>query len=117
MSARGKTECAVVEKLILRKVLEELKKVGFIPVRVWDGGEYVRARAERTVLKVVYTVGCATIHFAPVDKPKEWGATGVFVVTGNGIDVISDWHTQDRKFDAALERVAKYVNHLEEEHA
>jgi len=114
---RGKTECAVVEKLIIRKTLAVLKKAGFAPVRVWDGGEYVRARCERTVLKVVYSVGCATIHFAPIDKPKEWGSTGVFVVTGNGIDVLSDWHIQDKKFDAAMERVGEYVNQLESQHA
>ncbi len=94
-----------VEKTIVRVLHAELKKAGFVPVKVWDGGEYVDTNRLRDVLDAVFSVDTSTIHFAPVSDPSKWGNLGVYVVCGNGADLLSDWHCSDPKFDEVVTSV------------
>ena len=104
----------LVEKLIIRRVVRELRLAGFVPVKVWDSEDYVDATTAKAVIQVLYDVDAScTVHFAPAADPAAWGRLGVLLVTGNGIDILSDWHCQNPTFDAALERVCDWVNALE----
>jgi hypothetical protein len=47
-----------------------------------------------------------TLHFAPKTHLDCWGRLGVYVVLGNGVDIISDWHCGNKSFDAAVDAVA-----------
>lgn len=102
-----------LERKIVRKVVRTLKAAGFVPVKVWDSQEYVDAVTETEVLDAVFAVDDSTIHFAPATDLEDWGHRGVYIVLGNGIDCLSDWHCGDSDFDAGLERVCDYINALE----
>lgn len=101
-----------VEKAILAALIEELGKAEFVPVQVWDGGEYQTAKDFAAVEAAVYSVDVSTIHFAPVHDQVDWGRRGVMFVCGNGEDCLSDWHTGDKKFAEALERVLTRIDQL-----
>lgn len=106
----------LLEKLIIRRTIRELRAAGFIPVCVWDSEEYVPATTLRQVIETLEAVDFnCTVHFAPASDPKDWGRMGVMFVLGNGIDVISDYHlpTTRPEFGAAMDRVTEYVNRLE----
>ena len=101
MQIQGKFEHAIVKALVYK-----LAAAGFVPVKVWDGGEYVEARTADEVIDAAFSVDEATIHFAPQGAPEKWGRFGVFVVPGNGADIISDFHCGNPTFTAAIEAVS-----------
>lgn len=104
----------LLERLIIRRTIRELKKAGFVPVSVWDSEEYVPATTERKVIETLNAVDFnCTVHFAPAGDLKAWGRLGVMFVLGNGIDVVSDYHCGNPEFSAAMDRVSDYVNQLE----
>jgi hypothetical protein len=94
-----------VEQRIVRRLCRELKKAGYLPDSVWDGGEYVKARTARDVIGAVFAVSSATIHFDR-GRGANGHSHGVFVVLGNGVDCLSDWHIGDKAFDAVVDRVS-----------
>lgn len=93
-----------IETAIVTALVEELKAAGYVPVKVYDGGEYVKAPDLAGVLEAVFSVDESTINFAPAGEPKKWGKLGVFIVGGNGEDCISDYHCGDPIFAKAVER-------------
>ncbi len=97
----------VTEKAILSDLITSLKSAGFVPVNVWDGGEYVDATTLDQVWDAVDSVDESTIHFARVEEPTKWGRLGVLCVSGNGCDIISDYHCGDPKFSAAIDAVGQ----------
>lgn len=94
-----------IEKAIVTALVEELGKSGFKPFQVWDGGEYVACTDVASVLNAVFAVDTATVHFKPGDY-------GVFLVCGNGEDVISDYHCGNKTFTAAVERASERASHI-----
>lgn len=104
----------LIEKMIIRRTIRELKAAGFVPVTVWDSEEYVPATTARKVIETLDAVDYnCTVHFAPAKNRKAWGNLGVVFVLGNGIDVISDYHCGNPEFSEAMDRVSEYVNQLE----
>jgi len=95
-----------LERRIVRTLIQELAAAGYLPVKVWDGGEYVAVSALDETMDAVFAVDDSTIHFAPKDKPEEWGRRGVLIIGGNGEDIISDWHCGDKKFSEAVDAAA-----------
>lgn len=99
--------------MIVRKLIRNCRKAGYVARLVYDGGAYVKVRTERDVLTAVDSVDDSTIHFEPVTG-DDGHSRGVYVVLGNGVDCLSDWHCGDKAFDAAVETVCDYVNTLEQ---
>lgn len=95
-----------LEHAIVRALVAELHKAGFVPVRVWNEGEYVKVKDMRSILDAVFSVSAPTLHFAPAADPKGWGRLGVLLVIGNERDIISDYHAGNAEFCAAIERVS-----------
>lgn len=93
-----------IETAIITRLCAALASAGFVPAKVWDGGEYVATPDLAAVLDAVFAVDESTIHFAPTGKPDAWGRLGVFVVCGNGQDIVSDYHCGNPVFSAAIER-------------
>lgn len=99
---RGKLERAIV-----RALLAELRRARYLPVKVWDGGEYVNTPDADSVIAAVFAVDEATIHFEPMSLRARGGNRGVAIVLGNGEDCISDWTAGDPRFSAAVERACE----------
>jgi hypothetical protein len=105
----------LIEKAILQALVLNLSAIGYKPVAFWDGEEYqlagnktcsYRASAdpkhakpdvmtEEEVLAAVDSVDEGTLHFAPPNGI--WGARGILLVGGNGVDLISDYHVADQE--------------------
>lgn len=96
-----------IEHEIVRVLLKHAKAAGYVPVKVWDGGEYVEATTEREVLDAVFAVCTSTVHFAPEANQSTWGNLGVFLVVGNEQDLISDWHDHRHEYSAFSEAVRR----------
>lgn len=109
----GITRRGRIERASVRRVLVETRKAGFVPVCVWDGSEHLRRTSERGVLRGVFSdsrIYNPTIHFAPIKHRDRWGTTGVAIVHGNGSYCLSNWHTGNRRFAAAIQRAAKWTH-------
>lgn len=103
-----------LEKKIVRTLIRALKTDGYLPDSVWDGEESVKARTETAVMGVVFSVSSSTIHFDRGKGDDDKSNHGVAIVLGNGVDCISDWHINDKSFDAVVGRVSDWTSTLEE---
>lgn len=101
-----------IERAIVTALVAELGAADYVPVKVYDGGEYVEATSVAQVLDAVFSVDESTVHFAERGDADNWGKRGVFLVCGNGEDLISDWHTRDALFDAAVKRAVERIANL-----
>lgn len=106
----------ITERVIIKALIEDMRAHGYEVAGVWDGEEYVlpnpdaidgafqyapndestptditRAMTTDEALQAIDTVDDCTLHFTHQNK-KTWGDRGVFLVLGNGEDVISDHH-------------------------
>lgn len=114
-----------IERVILGKLLAAMREAGHSPVAVWDGEEYQGAKAtgdadvigdkpaimsDKEVLAAVDSVDFSTIHFTHRNT-RTWGNRGVFVVLGNGEDVISDHHVaaNEPTFQAVIDALSAEV--------
>ena len=102
-----------LERAIVATLIREAKRGGFVPVQVWQDGEYAPVTDAESAIEATFAVDTATIHFAPKGNPDDWGSRGVLIVGGNGEDVISDWHCGDDRFNAAVERAVKRIENLQ----
>lgn len=111
-----------LENAIVRALVEEAAKEGLVPVTMWNGEEYapqgvryrdaetlvpIEALTPEVVVEQFRSVDESTVHFgvkADLGKADCWGAIGVFLVGGNGEDVISDYHDR-ADLDRAIKRV------------
>jgi len=96
------------EKKIVRRLVRDLKKAGYLSECVWDGGEYVKTRTEAEVFSAVFAVDTATIHF-DAGKGANGRSHGVFIVNGNGFDCLSDWHCGDEEFSKVVDSVCDWI--------
>ncbi len=92
-----------LELRIVRGLIRSLKKHGWKPVYVYDGGDEVVTPTEAKALDAVFAVDDARLYFR-----NDGGRTyGVLLIGGNGEDIISDWSygTDDKDgFNAAIEQ-------------
>jgi hypothetical protein len=119
-----------IEKAVVRVLVEEQAKAGFVPVCFFNGDEYQTAGGKplpldeerwniyavkapkdpsvpmtaEEVIEALFAVDEGTIHFAPKDNLAEWGSKGVFIILGNGPadELFSDWHCGNKQFDKAV---------------
>ena len=118
ISQNGKLERRIVAALIAH-----MEQKGFRVTGVWDGEVWEKADTAKEAMEFIFNLDESSLRFVPSagfnrDKheseraitsrnayaPKEHG---VFLVLGNGIDIISDWNyfKNDRDgFNAAMEK-------------
>ena len=104
----------LIERIIIRKLIEQMATAGFTPVSVWDSEEYVPATTAEAVIDHLYAVDAdCTIHFARTADLKDWGNLGVLAITGNGVDIISDYHCGDEAFSRAVDAVYEWIEKMD----
>ncbi len=109
MSDKELTLNEKVERAIVLALIDEATKAGFPPDSVWDGGEYVdvAGKGPEAVIEAVFAVDEATVHFGPGLENR-----GVFLVCGNGTDIISDWHCGVVDFDKAVKAACERAENI-----
>lgn len=106
---------ADLEKTIVRKLIRELKKGGFLvgSVYMYEGlGGSTKVRTTKAVIETVFADGAATPSCTVFDRGRERShqSYGVYLVQGNGSTIISDWHCNNPRFAKIVERVLNSVN-------
>lgn len=119
-----------IERAILVALIDNLGAAGFKVASVWTEESYVAQAADGTTLEISadypitpmtlanvlkvfdeYDMCTPTVHFTHQHQ-LTWGNRGVMVVPGNGEDFISDWHCNDKAFDAIVESVSEAPYHV-----
>lgn len=118
-----------LERTIVTALLRDMRIAGYRPAAIWDGCEYVLGGEAGELLNVasddaIVDCGIAreltdaevleqiadiddfpTLHFTHLNK-STWGNRGVMLITGNGEDIISDYHVvAGEPFGAVIERL------------
>ncbi len=88
------------EEAIIRRMFAKLEEGDRVVSSVDDGGfERVPADTIEEALKIIDAVGEAWVYFVHPDHHK---SEGVFLIAGNGCDVISDHTRGNPVFDAIM---------------
>lgn len=117
VSQEGKLERRIVAGLVAHMATK-----GFRITGVWDGEEWEKANTAKEAMEFIFNLDEASLRFVPTagfDREKHEkdrvvtsrnayapNEHGVFLVLGNGVDIISDWnYFKDDKdgFNAAME--------------
>jgi hypothetical protein len=101
----------LIERRIVGKLIDQAIEEGWELDSVYDGEDYcsVGEKDKNTALEYVFSVDESTLRFR---KPT-CDLRGVFIVLGNGIDVLSDWsepEDDDEDFSGLLERVCAWID-------
>lgn len=98
-----------LERKIVRHLIRAMKEDGWNVVKVNDGGdEDEKVSGEVEALEHIFAVDEARAFFEKGDK-KAW----VLLISGNGIDVISDYTVNHAEFEAVMMNVSTYTDSLE----
>lgn len=97
------------EQRIVRGLIRHMNANGWKCDRVHDGGDADEvATTEETMMLHAFGVDCATLWFR-----NDAGADhGVFIVCGNGTDIISDWSYAKGDPDAFDKLMNEYMDTL-----
>jgi len=97
VSDRGQMERSIVAHLI-----DHLDRRGFVLSSVWDGEELSRVADMKAAMELVFNLDEVSVRFVPKGMkpgPRFVGGNryaknehGVFLVLGNGRDIVSDWN-------------------------
>ncbi|HEY1900750.1 MAG TPA: hypothetical protein VGG49_13260 [Steroidobacteraceae bacterium] len=124
----------MVEALILKTLMKDMRAAGYQPAAVWTGEDYVVGIADReqTLVEVSatdppdqierpltdedvfsvfadYDMHAPTLHFTHQGK-LTWGTRGVMLVEGNGEDIISDYHVAEgEQFGAVIDAIYERI--------
>ena len=82
-AARLKRERRIVWNLIKHVVAN-----GFELDSVYDGGDYVPVKSAKDAMEAIFSVDDSTLRFR---HPGHAKLLGVFLVGGNGVDIVSDY--------------------------
>lgn len=113
----------VLEKAIVKQLIEHLATKGFKVWRTFDGEQFIRHSTDEGALGLCHEVEELSLRFAPAKLVDAYWAArkgvdsvsaqqlitaehGVLLVFGNGADVISDWNCtrgDPDGFDAAMD--------------
>lgn len=93
-----------IEERMIRSLIRRLKREGWRPTRVNDGGdELISVATERQALDAIFSVDEAALGFS-----KGSAHHSVYIVLGNGGDCIADWGYAAGDvdgFDAVMDRI------------
>jgi hypothetical protein len=95
-----------LEHAIVRLLVDELHKAGWLAKETYDGEEYVLTRTMKAVLDTVFGVEEATIFFVNATKNIQ----GVKIVRGSGDSIISDYHSTHKNFADTVAQVLDIIS-------
>lgn len=104
-------EC-LLELRILGTLCSRLRKAGWTPKAIDTGDDdvnngWVTVSTAKQVKDEFFSVGQATVRFT-----NGTATHGVFLVGGNGVDLLSDWSYSEPDtdgFNAAMEAIGDYI--------
>lgn len=91
-----------VERAIIKALIAFLDGYGFKPTFVFDGEENVKCSTAEKAIEAITAVDESWLHFKAGKGVLGAGARkdhGVYLILGNGEDVISDWRYSDGDAD------------------
>lgn len=105
-----------LERRIVANLIAHLQAAGFEPVSVYDGEDTTLAQDAKEAMECVFSVDQAWIHFS---RPRNKLRHGVFLVVGNGTDIVSDStvSSRDPGFDVAVDTFLDRIDDLTEAQA
>jgi len=92
-----------LERRIVANLIAHMEEAGFRADRVFDGEDDVHVIDMKSAMELIFNLDEATLWFFKEGAPHK--THGVFLVLGNGCDIVSDWSYSDRDgdgFDAAM---------------
>lgn len=100
-----------VERYIVETLIDRALAEGWKLDSVFDSEEYIKTRTREKALDAIFAVDESTVRFTKDDSPLR----GVFIVLGNGCDVISDYSApnpeNDRQdWNGLMDRVNEWVD-------
>lgn len=99
------SKCELIERAVVRHLVERMAEHGWKPKETFDGEEYVTTKTVEQVLETVFSVEDSTVSFVN-------GAgkiLGVKLICGNEEDIISDYHVGTPEFEAAMNEVTAWI--------
>lgn len=92
-----------LERRIVANLIRHLLDAGFKVEAVWDGEVNTPCGSMKTAMEVIFNLDQAHLY---IYKPKH-KAHWIFLVLGNGVDIVSDWsYTEGDKdgFNVVMEK-------------
>lgn len=80
-----------LERRIVATLCAHMRAAGWDVVNVWDGEETHAAHTALEAMEVVFNLDESMLRFRKI-TPSGTHVHAVYLVTGNGCDIISDWH-------------------------
>lgn len=95
-----------MEKSIVRKLIKMMRYFGWNLHSVYDSEETIEVSNENEAINAVFAVDEASIFFR-----RDGRIGGVFIVLGNGTDVITDYSTTSAEFEKLVVKHANWVEY------
>jgi CheY-like chemotaxis protein len=89
----------MLERRIVFNLLSLLKAAGYSVTSVWDGEEEAPATDEKSAMETIFNLDEAIVRFKSETGSKHW----LYLVLGNGEDVLSDYGMPRGKKDRFAE--------------
>ena len=98
-----------VERFIVEKVIDRALAEGWLLHSVFDSEEYIDADTKAEALDAIFAVDEATVRFTK----NECRLRGIFIVLGNGRDVLSDWSAPEddpEDWNGMMDRACEWLD-------
>jgi hypothetical protein len=118
-----------VERRAVAALCSRLAAGGFEVVGVWDGELFTRTPDARAVMEIVFNLDEASVRVCKAgathgDIPEEcnyWGGDdadapdvhGIYLVLGNGVDLIADWNYSADDADGFNALMDSFIDNME----
>lgn len=86
------TVCGRMERRIVWRFCEHMARAGWQPCEVHDFEETTPVADAKAAMELIFNLDHSRLYFRKGDGPKRW----VYLVNGNGEDMISDYVVSDR---------------------
>lgn len=89
-----------LERRIVANLIDHLARAGWHVAALDDGESTEHVADMKAAMELIFNLDVCWLYFG--DRQDEETLQGVQLVLGNGVDLISNWHSGDDAFDAAL---------------
>lgn len=91
-----------LEHALIKFLIETAREHGFLPLKVWEGEDYVGTPTDAEMMGAIFSVDGSTAYFKRVDEAKAHCA--VIILGNSGWDAIND-HSCGEGWDEVIKAV------------